>query len=195
MSRKEELCNRCADKYEGQLKDLRSQLSAAEERLARYQEFPCGHVAIADEIAPGERVTWIGCPICAMKEGTVEHIGELENKLSAATEEKERLRGALEKAYRFIEVQPTIGAAWGINKSNILVECSAALAPSPASGLLEQVEKALELTQWGNSEDIGTIRLCPVCDQTEKRGHAPDCPVGTALSSLRSATGRQKDKD
>ncbi len=52
---------------------------------------------------------------------------------------------------------------------------------------IAQLEAALRQVQWGNPEvasltvDGGLIHLCPMCDQTEKRGHSPDCLVGMAL--------------
>jgi hypothetical protein len=48
---------------------------------------------------------------------------------------------------------------------------------------------ALREIQWGNAAvdpDSGQLsptvyNLCPLCDQSEVRGHAPDCLVGNAL--------------
>lgn len=53
------------------------------------------------------------------------------------------------------------------------------------------IREALESTQWGNehfdpeSGSDGTLyKLCPLCDQSEERGHAPDCTVDRALDAL-----------
>lgn len=52
---------------------------------------------------------------------------------------------------------------------------------------LELALTALEQIQWGNPEiysyggRTGINHLCPQCDQTEERGHSPDCLVGAAL--------------
>ncbi len=27
------------------------------------------------------------------------------------------------------------------------------------------------------------VEMCPLCDQVEPRGHAPDCPIGAALEA------------
>lgn len=59
------------------------------------------------------------------------------------------------------------------------------------SETMRQLIESLKLTQWGNvveylhvGEGTKYIRLCPVCDQSEQRGHSPDCPVGAALENV-----------
>jgi hypothetical protein len=55
---------------------------------------------------------------------------------------------------------------------------------------------ALRQVQWGNEAvdpDSGQLsptvyNLCPMCDQSEVRGHAPDCLVGMALEDCGAGT-------
>lgn len=47
------------------------------------------------------------------------------------------------------------------------------------------MREALEDTEYGKSYEGASVvmHMCPVCDQTRGTGHAPDCPVGTALAT------------
>ena len=49
-----------------------------------------------------------------------------------------------------------------------------------------QAVEALRQVQWSNDfmyNDDLTVCLCPLCDQSEKRGHSPDCLVGAAIEN------------
>jgi hypothetical protein len=60
-------------------------------------------------------------------------------------------------------------------------------AVSELQDRLARTLDALRQIQWGNPEiqtyggGISVFNLCPMCDQVEKNGHAPDCLVGLAL--------------
>jgi hypothetical protein len=50
---------------------------------------------------------------------------------------------------------------------------------------VERLREALRLAQWGNAEidplTDTVYQLCPECDQSEVRGHSPDCRIGAAM--------------
>lgn len=53
---------------------------------------------------------------------------------------------------------------------------------------IARLRDALRQVQWGNetldTEDLEVLyQLCPLCDQSESRGHAPDCLVSMCLEA------------
>lgn len=53
---------------------------------------------------------------------------------------------------------------------------------------IEKLESIIRQIQWSSISvvvfahgDHETTKLCPLCDQTEKNGHAPDCKIGMVL--------------
>lgn len=53
---------------------------------------------------------------------------------------------------------------------------------SEADAKLAAMAEALKAVEW--SINIANENMCPLCMLIEGRGHAPDCPIGQALSSL-----------
>jgi hypothetical protein len=55
-----------------------------------------------------------------------------------------------------------------------------------AGSEIARLQDTLRQIQWGNDsiDYAGTVyNLCPLCDQSEVRGHSPDCLVGAALAA------------
>ena len=82
-------------------------------------------------------------------------------------------RKATEEAQASLKVRQELGEALAITADDLAAE------------LAEAVD-ALREIQWGNHEtdDFATVyQLCPLCDQSEVRGHSPDCHVGASIAA------------
>jgi hypothetical protein len=177
------------------IEDLREKLAAAEHLLR-------------ERIADLEQSVRIGMAHMESARSAEQRAEELERQLSCACTGKSQYYATITATIRalserFFEVEPKsclkCGRGAAISKRGRFAppcDCEYATQDRPAAPAEPvscecPVRKALEQIQWGN-EDVDPLseplsatiyNLCPMCDQSEARGHAPDCLVGMALSS------------
>lgn len=117
------------------------------------------------------------------RERVEQQIAALTAELAAARAERDALREQAESACADAEVVGYYG-----DRADSAGQCFRE-AHTAIAAERDQLREALEQVQWGNAEwdpaggECGCVyQLCPLCDQSEVRGHAPDCPVGRAMA-------------
>jgi DNA repair exonuclease SbcCD ATPase subunit len=154
-------------------------LQAENERLKSQRE-----VSIEGEKKDCERamVALAGCGICTPQEtygiNTSWAISDLIRAVKEQRQERERLKQQIDGMYAAVE--------------------GASRAVGTERESHSRTREALRQAQWGNPEivsrdgSMAVVHLCPLCDQSEARGHSPDCLVGMALEGGATETRRER---